>query len=47
VYKGRNVIERNFRFIKQFRRGYTRYDKLDITYNAFIAFAHITLFMRN
>jgi transposase len=47
VYKGRNVVERNFRFIKQFRRVYTRYDKLDITYNAFITLAHISLFMRN
>ena len=47
LYKGRNVVERNFRHIKQFRRVYTRYDKLDETYNAFIAFANIVLFMRN
>ena len=46
LYKGRNVVERNFRRIKQFRRVFTRYDKLDITYNAFIAIAHITLFMK-
>lgn len=47
LYKGRNVVERNFRNIKQFRRVYTRYDKLDKTYNAFIAIASITIFMRN
>jgi transposase len=47
LYKGRNVVERNFRNIKEFRRVYTRYDKLDITYNAFIALANITIFMRN
>ena len=47
LYKGRNVVERNFRNIKQFRRVYTRYDKLDETYNAFIALANIVIFMRN
>jgi len=47
LYKGRNVVERNFRNIKQFRRVFTRYDKLDETYNAFIVIAHITRFMRN
>jgi transposase len=47
LYKGRNVVERNFRNIKQFRRVFTRYDKLDETYNAFIAIANITIFMRN
>jgi len=47
LYGGRNVVERNFRNIKQFRRVYTRYDKLDETYNAFVAFASIVIFMRN
>ena len=47
VYKGRNVVERNFRNIKQFRRVFTRHDKLDETYNAFIAVANIVIFMRN
>jgi len=42
LYKGRNVVERNFRNIKQFRRVFTRYDKLDKTYNAFISFASST-----
>jgi len=47
LYKERNIVERNFRNIKQFRRVFTRYDKLDETYNAFIAIANITLFMKN
>ena len=45
-YKGRKVVERNFRNIKEFRRVFTRYDKLGITYNAFIAIAQITRFMK-
>jgi len=47
LYKGRNVVERNFRLIKEFRRVFTRYDKLDETYNAFVGFAYIIIFMRN
>jgi len=47
LYKGRNVVERYFRNIKEFRRVFTRYDKLDETYNAFIAIANIAVFMRN
>lgn len=47
LYKGRNVVERNFRFIKQFRRIATRYDKLDETYDAFVSIANIIVFMRN
>jgi len=46
LYKGRNVAERNFCNVKQFRRVFTRHDKLDETYNAFIAFTNI-VFMRN
>ncbi|MCL2005274.1 MAG: hypothetical protein FWG73_03830 [Planctomycetaceae bacterium] len=47
LYKGRNVIERIFRYIKEFHRVFTRHDKLDETYNAFIAFANIIVFMKN
>ena len=47
LYKERNVVERNFRNIKQFRRVFTRYDKLDETYNAFISIAYITILWRN
>ena len=47
LYEGRNVVERNVRNIKQFRRGFTRYDKLDETYNAFISIAYILICMKN
>ena len=47
LYKERNVVERYFRNIKEFRRVFTRYDKLDETYWAFIAFASIAIFMKN
>ena len=47
LYKGRNVVERNFRKMKEFRRVFTRYDKLDETYAAFVAFASIVIFMKN
>ena len=39
VYKQRNQVERLFRRIKRFRRVFTRYDKTDIMYTAFITFA--------
>ena len=47
LYKKRNTVERHFRNIKQFRRVFTRYDKLDETYNTFIAIANINLMLRN
>jgi transposase len=47
LYKGRNVVERNFRNIKEFRRVCTRYDKLDETYNAFISIAYACIHLRN
>ena len=47
LYERRNVVERNFRKIKEFRRVYTRYDKLDETYKAFVAFASIVISMKN
>jgi len=34
IYKGRNVIERSFALLKQWRGLATRYDKLAITYRA-------------
>lgn len=39
VYKSRNLIERFFARLKQFRRIATRYDKLDIRFAAFISIA--------
>ena len=38
-YKNRNLVERFFCRIKQFRRIATRYDKLDIRFEAFISIA--------
>lgn len=32
IYKERNIIERNWLFLKHFRRIFTRYDKLDTNY---------------
>lgn len=40
-YKQRNEIERLFLRLKRFRRIFTRYDKLDIIFCAFILFAFI------
>jgi transposase len=39
LYKERNKIERLFRRIKQFRKIFTRYDKLDIIFISFVYFA--------
>jgi transposase len=47
LYEERNKVERYFCNIKEFRRVYTRYDKLDETYNAFIAIANIAIYLRN
>ena len=41
LYKLRNQVERLFNRIKRFRRIFTRYDKLDIMFLAFIFFALI------
>ena len=39
LYKQRNQIERLFRRLKRFRRIFTRYDKLDVIFSAFVHFA--------
>ncbi|MDR2359351.1 MAG: transposase, partial [Prevotellaceae bacterium] len=41
IYKKRNEIERLFGRVKRFRRIFTRYDKTDIMYIAFIMCALI------
>ena len=41
IYKTRNIVERMFGRIKENRRVATRYDKLDITFSAFIALAFL------
>jgi transposase len=36
LYKRRNVVERLFRRIKEFRKIFTRYDKLDVMLKAYV-----------
>lgn len=46
LYKRRNVIERLFRRLKEFRKDFTRYDKLDSIYLAFIQFSCIIIWLK-
>ena len=46
LYKKRNEIERLFGRIKRFRRVFTRYDKTDIMFSAFITIALIADLLR-
>lgn len=41
LYKKRNEVERLFRRLKGFRRIFSRFDKLDVVFMAFIHFALI------
>lgn len=41
LYKRRNEVERLFLRIKRFRKVFTRYDKLDVTYIAVVTMAMI------
>lgn len=44
-YKGRNVIERLFRRLDEFRRVFTRYDKLDFMFLFFVKFACVAIWL--
>jgi transposase len=46
LYRRRNEIERLFRRIKGFRRIFSRFEKLDVMFTAFIHFALITEALR-
>jgi transposase len=46
LYKKRNEIERLFRRLKGFRRIFSRFEKLDIVFLAFIHFALIVEALR-
>jgi transposase len=46
LYKERNIIERNWLFLKHFRRVFTRYDKLDVNYAGFILLGYIVQSLR-
>lgn len=45
-YKGRNVVERGFNEIKQWRGLATRYDKLALTYRGGVVLRAITLWLK-
>jgi transposase len=44
-YKQRNMVERLFRRLKEFRKVCTRYDKTDVIFLAFIQFTFITIWL--
>ena len=46
LYRRRNEIERLFRRLKGFRRIFSRFDKLDVMFTAFIHFALIAEALR-
>ena len=46
LYRRRNEVERMFRRLKAWRRVFTRYDKLDVMFAAFITVALITEVLR-
>lgn len=46
MYKKRNEIERLFRRLKGFRRIFSRFDKLDVSFLSFIHFALIVEALR-
>ena len=46
LYKERNMIERFFNKLKQFRRVATRYDKLLVNYQGFVQLAATAILLR-
>jgi putative transposase len=46
LYKERNLVERFFNKLKQFRRVATRYDKLLANYRGFVLIAAIAIMLR-
>lgn len=46
LYKKRNMVERLFRWLKEFRKVCTRYDKTDMMYLAFIQFTCIIVWIK-
>ncbi len=46
LYKKRNEVERLFRRLKGYRRVFSRFDKLDVIFMGFIAFALICEMLR-
>ena len=46
MYRKRNQIERLFRRLKGFRRIFSRFEKLDVVFMAFVCFALIVEALR-
>jgi len=46
LYKRRNEVERIFRRVKEYRRVFTRYDKLDLMYMGFVMLGFIVEALR-
>lgn len=46
IYKERNLIERFFNKLKQFRRVATRYDKLLVNFMGFVKIAALAIWLR-
>ena len=46
-YKGRNVVERSFCNLKQWRALATRYDKLALTYRAGVVLSAVCIWLRH
>ena len=47
LYKGRNVVERFWSKVKQYRRVATRYDKRDASYLAFVHLAAVLVVLKH
>jgi transposase len=47
LYKGRNVVERFWGKVKQYRRVATRYDKLNTSYLAFVHLAAVLVVLKH
>lgn len=47
IYRERNLVERFFNKLKQFRRVATRYDKLGANFLAFVKLASVRIFLRS
>lgn len=47
IYRERNLVERFFNKLKQFRRIATRYDKLGTTFFAFVQLASVRIWLRS
>jgi transposase len=47
IYRARNLVERFFNKLKQFRHIATRYDKLGANFFAFLQLASVRIFLRS